>query len=87
MTFSSTITGRSVLGNKRFAWGTFDAASVTGGDIVTGLEIVEFIAVQAGGSSVVADAPTVNETLPVDGAAITIIVTTSATGYWWAWGR
>jgi hypothetical protein len=87
MTVTTTVTNRGVMGSRKWRTGTY-SASDTGGDISTGLNVVEFISVQAGGSSVVADAPTVNETLPLaNGGAVTIIVTNATTGFWFAVGK
>lgn len=87
MTVTTTITNRGVIGSRKFITGTYSADD-TGGDIETGLNVVEFISVQAGGSSVVADAPTVNETLPLaNGGDVTIIVTNATAGFWYAIGK
>lgn len=86
MAFSASKTGDSVWGNKRITYGTYTGGGTTGGDINTGLHICEGIFLTPKGSSIVADAPTVNETLPVAGSAVTIIVTNNTDGYWWAIG-
>ncbi|MEW6295958.1 MAG: hypothetical protein AB1467_06785 [Candidatus Diapherotrites archaeon] len=87
MAFAYTVSGRSVYGNKRIAWGTFtNGLADTGGDIVTGLKIVEFISLQLKGIAVDANAPVVNETLPLSGGNVTIVTTADADGYWWAFG-
>ena len=88
MAFSSTILGRTVFGNKVVTWGTFtNGASDTGGDIDTGLKVCEFIVLQHKGSSVVSDVPVVNETLPCDGSAVTIVTAAGEDGYWFAFGH
>lgn len=89
MTVTTTVTGKGVFGSKKWRCGTY-SASDTGGTIATSLKIVEFIDVQAGGSSIVADAPTVNATLPLKSSStglVTIIVTTGTTGFWLAIGK
>jgi len=87
MAFSTTITLRPIAtGNRRMSMGTFSCASTTGGDINTGLRSCEMIVLQQVGSAVVADAPVVNETLPVAGSAVTIVTASSAAGNWIAWG-
>lgn len=87
MAFSSTVTQRPIaFGNKRMCWGTWDGGGETGGNINTYLKKVEFMSVSAAGSSIVADAPTINETFPCDGSAVTIIVTSDTDGYWFAVG-
>ena len=87
MAFTSTITGSIPVGNKRMEWGTFASDSgSTGGDIATGLRICEQMFLQHTASAVVADAPSVNETLPVAGSAVTVVSTANADGYWLAFG-
>ena len=86
MAFSATKTGESVFGNKRVTYGTWDGGGDTGGDINTGLRIVDFMTLTAAGALIVADAPTINETFPVAGDAVTIIVTSDTDGYWIAYG-
>ena len=87
MSIAATITGRSVLGDKRVTWGTYtDSSASTVDDINTGLRSVEVILLQPGGSTVSANAPSVNETLPTAGATVSIIADASQTGYWFAIG-
>lgn len=75
----------TVIGNVRLTGGTY-SASDTGGNINTGLHQVLSMMLVATGGSIVADAPTINETFPMDGSAVTIIVTNATTGLWWAIG-
>ena len=84
MAFASTITGNSIFGNKRVSWGTW-TTDTTGGDINTGLTKVDFIALQTI-TTAPAEAPAVAETLPCDGSAVTIAVTSGSDGYWFAFG-
>jgi len=87
MAFSTTISQNPIaVGNRRMSWGTFSCASVATGDIDTGLRLCENIVLQQVSSAVVADAPVVNETLPVAGSAVTIVTTLGAAGNWVAWG-
>lgn len=86
MAFSSTIEGSTVFGNKRVAFGTFDCTAVTGGDIDTGLNICESIMLQLKDTAVGTAPVVVNETLPIDGSAITIVTTSGDAGYWFAIG-
>lgn len=86
MAFSSTIEGRTTIGNKRVTYGSFDAASVTTGDIDTGLVICESLMLTHKGSAVETNVGTVDETLPVAGDAVTIVTNDSDTGYWLAIG-
>jgi hypothetical protein len=87
MSFASAVTSKTVFGNKRVNFGTFtNGASDTGGDINTGLRSCEEIFLQHVSSAVVASAPSVNETLPVAGSAVTIVTTAGADGRWMAIG-
>lgn len=87
MAFTTTITSKTVFGNKRRHCGTFlSASSSAGGDINTGLRICEHINLTHVSSAVVASAPVVNETLPVAGSAVTIVTVANTGGYWEATG-
>jgi len=88
MAFASTITKQVVMGSYKVAWGTFtNGVGDTGGDIDTGLTTVDSIMLTTQGAAVSADAHAVNETLPVDGSAITVVSTAGADGYWYAVGK
>jgi len=66
---------RTVIGNKRMTIGTATVAG-TGGEINTGLRICEWIGLTSNDAGAVsADGVTVNETLPCDGSAVTVICT------------
>lgn len=87
MAFASTVIGRTVMGNKRVHWGTFNStAGDTGGDIDTELrhcDILIPIIRSSGGAC------TVDEDFssgPLDGTAITITTGADEGGYWVAWG-
>ncbi|MCE5282876.1 MAG: hypothetical protein LLG93_12310 [Deltaproteobacteria bacterium] len=87
MAFTSTITGRAVIGNKVAKWGTFtNTSSSTGGDINTGLHLAESVTLTPKGTAVAANAPAVNEDLPVAGNAVTIVTDADQAGYWQAIG-
>lgn len=91
MAFSSTIESPGnapiVMGSVRVSWGTYNAASVTGGDIDTGLQICDFITLQPVKNAVIANQATINETLPgADGSAITIVTNSGDAGVWFAVG-
>ncbi|HBF43030.1 MAG TPA: hypothetical protein DDW42_05250 [Desulfobacteraceae bacterium] len=86
MAFSSAVTFKTVFGNKRVHRGTFDCASVATGDIDTGLRLCEGIDLTCKGSAVATNAPAINEDLPVDGSAVTIVADSSQGGYWMAMG-
>ena len=64
----------TVFGNKRITFGRA-AGSGTGGEINTQLRVCEHICLTASKATIVADAVTLNETLPVAGSAITIVHT------------
>jgi hypothetical protein len=86
MAFSASKTGEHVVGDLRMTCGTFTGGGDTGGNINTGLHQVVTMSLTARGSSIVADAPTINETFPCDGSAVTIICTSDKDGYWQAYG-
>lgn len=86
VTFTSTIVGVCKIGSKHMVKGNW-STDTTGGEIVTGLRKVEFIACKAAGSSIVAGAPTVNETLPLSGSSVTVICTSGTSGIWYAIGK
>lgn len=87
MTFSYTvIRQQGVVGHKREPYGTFsNNNNSTGGTINTGLHLVEHFQLQYTGDAAVAEAPSVNETLPTDGTII-IITTANKNGLWKAVG-
>lgn len=87
MALTQAISGTTKAGDKFMSWGTFNAASVTGGDIDTGLKICESMMLTHNGSAVETSVMVVNETFPVAGNAITFVCNTSDTGYWFAIGR
>lgn len=91
MSFDNAITGRgrqNAVADFAFAFGTYtNGGGDTGGDVDTGLKEVHVMILQPGGGTVIASAPTVNETLPADGSAITIVNTAGEDGQWFAIGR
>lgn len=90
MALTSTISGTISMGNKWATFGTYtDADSSGGGDIATGLKMCEAIFLQPSGAAVEGNAPSVDETLPIAGSAVTVVVDANSTGYWLAigWGR
>lgn len=87
MAMTSAITGRDTWGSKAVTWGTFtNGGADEGGDIATGLHSCEAIFLQHGKSAVIANAPVVNETLPVAGSAVTIVTDAGEDGTWLAIG-
>lgn len=87
MAFAYTVKGKTVMGNKRVAWGTYSNGSGdTGGDIVTGLASVDTFSLQQTGSAVTTGAPVVNETFPLASGTVTIVTDDNADGIWRAEG-
>ncbi len=87
MAFASVMSGETVFGNLRVTHGTYLASAAgTGGDINTGMHQVVTMMLVASGSGIVAGAPTINETFPCDGTAVTIICTANTGGKWVAYG-
>jgi hypothetical protein len=87
MAITSALVGRSVLGDKAMTWGTYtDSSAGTEDDINTKLHRCEMFIIVPYGSAAVTDAGSVNETLPVAGSAVTIIVKASQAGMWIALG-
>jgi len=68
-------------------WGTYeDSSAGTEDDIDTKLHVCTKFFIQPYGSAVATNAGAVNETLPVAGSAVTMIVDASQTGMWIAFG-
>ena len=87
MAFAYTIDTQTVFGNKRVIMGTFtNGAGDSGGDIVTGLQVVDFATLQSTGDTVIAAAPTINETFPSAPGTLTIVNTANEDGIWMAIG-
>tara|TARA_R100001460_G_scaffold314_15_gene1568 strand:- start:1318 stop:1584 length:267 start_codon:yes stop_codon:yes gene_type:complete len=88
MAFSYTIENEQILeGNMKIVYGTWNADSVTGGDIVTGLSRVDVCVLGHTGSAVEAAAAVVNETLPLASGSVTIVTTSGDTGTFIAIGQ
>jgi len=86
MTLTSTITKQTVIGDRKLVIGTFTNDGA-GGDIETGLRVVEQIHIQHTGSTAVAETPSVHETLPLgDRTSPTIVTTNEKAGIWMAIG-
>lgn len=87
MSITITKVGESVFGDKRVVYGKYVCdGGDSGGEITTGLLHIDMMQVTAAGSSIVADAPTINETFPLSGGDATIICTANSSGYWMAFG-
>lgn len=88
MAFSFTIENEQVLeGNMRIVYGTWNADSVTGGEIVTGLGRVDVCLLGHTGSATEAAVAVVNETLPLASGSVTIVTTSGDTGTFIAIGQ
>lgn len=86
--FAYTVEDKTVFGNKRVHTGTYTpSGGSTGGDIVTGLNHVDFISLQTTGSAVSADHPSANETFPLASGTVTIVTTANKAGIWLAVGH
>ena len=87
MAFTHTIKSRDATAKHRIHHGTFtNTSGSTGGDIETGLEVVEHITFCVEGAAV-GNAVSVNETLPCAGNAVTIVTDADVDGTWLAFGR
>lgn len=87
MAFTVSITRRTVIGNLRMVVGVYTSADgSTGGDITTGLSRVEACQLQPKGSSVLANQPVVNETMPLASGDVTIVTTANEIGTFVAYG-
>lgn len=88
MAFSFTIENEQILeGNMRIVYGTWNADSVTGGEIVTGLGRVDVCLLGHTGSATEAAVAVVNETLPLASGSVTIVTTSGDTGTFIAIGQ
>ena len=93
MTFTPAlfpVNPETVWGDRRIVMGTYvNTAASIGGDIITGLSVVEFFILQPSGSAVYQNAPVVNETFPLvnSNGAVTVVNNQFETGYWLAVGR
>jgi len=88
MAFSFTIENEQILeGNMRIVYGTWNADSVTGGEIVTGLGRVDICLLGHTGSATEAAVAVVNETLPLASGSVTIVATSGDTGTFIAIGQ
>lgn len=88
MAFSFTIENEQILdGNMRIVYGTWNADSVTGGELVTGLSRVDVCVLGHTGSATEAAVAVVNETLPLASGSVTIVTTSGDTGTFIAIGQ
>lgn len=73
--FASTLISIGTNGNRKVTRGTWTNSATGAKDINTRLKVCTNIKLRQTGAAVVNDAPSVNETLPADGSAITIVTT------------
>lgn len=87
MAFAFTHNGFESAGSRRLAWGTYsNGAGDSGGDIITGLRVVQSFQLQPLGTAVVATEPKANETFPLNNTAVTIVTALDEDGLWFAIG-
>lgn len=88
MAFTISDKVETVFGNKRAVYGVYtnDSGS-TGGDIDAGLTTYEVVQLQPKGSSVSANQPVVNETLPLTGSDPTIVTGANEVGTFFVLGE
>jgi hypothetical protein len=72
--FTSSVTEKTVFGNKRIVQGTYSLTlNTTTGQVSTGLSQVSWMTVQDTGATVSTNAPTVNETFPLMSGDVDIV--------------
>jgi len=89
MAFTAPLTSQSVFGNKRILYGSYtNTGGSTGGDVATGLEVVELFTIQPRGTMALATQSVVNETLPLSNStgSVTIVTSADELGTWIAYG-
>ena len=87
MAFTYLIQWMTVMGDKTVYGGYYNSAGgSTGGDIVTGLTVVDGFFLTPRGSSVATNAPKFNESQLPQGGTITIITDANEVGNWMAVG-
>tara|TARA_R100000995_G_C3418996_1_gene92985 strand:- start:335 stop:601 length:267 start_codon:yes stop_codon:yes gene_type:complete len=88
MAWSYTIENETILhGNIKIVFGTWNADSVTGGDISTGLSRVDVCLLGHTGSATEAAVAATNETFPLASGDVTVIATSGDTGTFIAIGQ
>jgi len=81
------IHGPIPVGDRYEVYGTFtNGSGDTGGDVKTGLRVVEWFDIQEKGAAVVANRSTVDEDFPLVGGDVTIVTDDNVDGYWKARG-
>lgn len=81
MAFSYAISDSQPIGRNRIVFGTYaNSGGSTGGDIKTGLNIVGSVILTPLASSISANAPVCNETLPLNKGDVTIVTSANENG-------
>jgi len=84
MTIATTIISREVMGAKKVVFG-YSTNDSTGGEIVTGLNYIEYFGITSLGSSAVEVG--VNEVFPLAKGEVTIVTESGKAINWMAVGR
>ena len=88
MAFTAIIKGRYYDGGLKITYGSYvNSGGGTGGDIDTGIDRVIWMKLQTIGAVTVATSPSVYETVPCDGHAVTIVTGANESGRWEAHGE
>jgi len=87
LTFAFSVLGKSILGDRWYAWGTWtNAIGDTGGSIITGLSQIEVAHLTQTGSAVSSNAPVVNSSFPIASGTFIIVTDAGVDGVWSAIG-
>lgn len=90
MAFTSTIISQTVMGHRKVNYGTFtNTDGSSGGDIDTGIRTAETVTLQIISTSEVLEVGAshlVNEDMPCNGRAVTVVTSANACGTWVAVG-
>lgn len=87
MTWSTSISERWYAGSKACSRGTFTASgSETGGVLDTGLHRAEFVSLTPTSTNPAEQCCADEDTWPVPGNSVTLLVTAGVDGIWFAYG-
>lgn len=87
MAFSYTTNQPDDKTGRRAITGTYaNTAGSTGGEIKTGLMVVEYFAASPAAAAVVANQPVANETFPLSRGDVTLVTNANEGGVWHAIG-
>jgi len=88
MAFTSVVTHKSVAGDVCITYGTYASTDgATGGNINTNTDRCLFIKLQPLGESAQLLSPSIDETVPCDGKAVTVVTNANESGIWIAIGE